>query len=47
VARGEAQDIEAGIAVGATNYMPKPFTPEELTARVALILAVSNDQPSA
>src|SRR5262245_46484235 len=37
-ARTEEADKVAGLAVGADDYMTKPFSPRELTARVRAIL---------
>jgi DNA-binding response OmpR family regulator len=37
-ARVQEDDAEAGLAAGATEYMKKPFSPQELGARVASIL---------
>lgn len=33
-ARARGQDIEAGMAAGASDYVVKPFSPRELLARV-------------
>jgi two-component system, OmpR family, alkaline phosphatase synthesis response regulator PhoP len=37
-ARDEEADRVAGLEVGADDYVPKPFSPRELTARVKAIL---------
>jgi len=37
-AKGEESDIVAGLELGANDYMSKPFSPRELTARVRAIL---------
>ncbi len=37
-ARGSTADRVAGIAEGADDYLPKPFSPAELTVRVKAIL---------
>jgi two-component system phosphate regulon response regulator PhoB len=34
-ARATQQDIEIGLAAGAAEYMVKPFSPQELAARVS------------
>jgi DNA-binding response OmpR family regulator len=34
-ARSTQNDIEAGLAAGAAEYMVKPFSPQELAARVS------------
>ncbi len=37
-ARGEAEDRIRGLALGADDYLAKPFEPEELALRIAAIL---------
>jgi DNA-binding response OmpR family regulator len=37
-ARGEESDRIAGLEIGADDYVTKPFSPKELTARVAALL---------
>jgi two-component system, OmpR family, response regulator CpxR len=37
-ARGEAVDRIVGLEIGADDYLPKPFEPRELTARIRAIL---------
>jgi DNA-binding response OmpR family regulator len=37
-ARGEEADRIAGLELGADDYMSKPFSPRELTARVKAVL---------
>jgi DNA-binding response OmpR family regulator len=37
-ARGEAADRVLGLRLGADDYLPKPFVPQELAARVQAIL---------
>lgn len=51
-ARGDDVDRIVGLEIGADDYLPKPFNPRELTARIRAILrrtslAVSADQPAA
>lgn len=38
-AKGQNSEIETGLSVGAEDYFLKPFSPDELTTRVAAILA--------
>lgn len=44
-ARGEEIDRIVGLEVGADDYLPKPFNPRELLARIRAILRRS-DQPN-
>lgn len=37
-ARGEAEDRIKGLSLGADDYLPKPFEPEELILRIGAIL---------
>jgi DNA-binding response OmpR family regulator len=37
-ARVQDDDVEIGLAAGATDYLKKPFSPQELGARVSSIL---------
>jgi len=37
-ARGSEEDCVAGLDLGADDYVPKPFSPRELTARVKAVL---------
>ena len=41
-ARGEEQDRIAGLMAGADDYLPKPFNPMELAARVRAVLKRSS-----
>src|ERR1017187_5258327 len=45
-ARDEEPDRVAGLEVGADDYVSKPFSPRELTARVKAVLRRSVAQPS-
>jgi DNA-binding response OmpR family regulator len=40
-ARAQESDVERGFGAGATDYMRKPFSPQELRARVEALLARS------
>lgn len=48
-AKGEETDIVLGLGVGADDYVPKPFSPKELVARVSAVLrrgpSRGTDQP--
>jgi two-component system OmpR family response regulator len=37
-ARGEVMDRVVGLELGADDYVPKPFEPRELVARVQTVL---------
>jgi len=37
-ARGDAADRIRGLQLGADDYLPKPFDPEELVARIRAIM---------
>ena len=37
-ARGEAMDRIVGLEIGADDYVPKPFEPRELVARIRSVL---------
>ncbi len=44
-ARGQADDRIEGLRLGADDYLPKPFEPEELALRVGAILKRSHVPP--
>jgi two-component system alkaline phosphatase synthesis response regulator PhoP len=37
-AKGQESEIQAGMSAGATEYLLKPFAPDQLTARIQSIL---------
>src|SRR3982074_1845552 len=45
-ARGDGVDRIVGLEIGADDYLPKPFNPRELTARIRAILRrAKSDEP--
>jgi two-component system response regulator MtrA len=46
-AKSDTEDIVAGLEVGADDYIPKPFKPAELVARVRARLRGSHDESPA
>jgi two-component system response regulator CpxR len=44
-ARGEDVDRIVGLEIGADDYLPKPFNPRELVARIRAILRRTSAQP--
>ena len=46
-ARGELSDKVVGLEIGADDYLPKPFEPRELAARLATILRRARPLPGA
>ncbi|HLN99255.1 MAG TPA: response regulator transcription factor [Pyrinomonadaceae bacterium] len=47
-ARGDDVDRIVGLEIGADDYLPKPFNPRELTARIRAILRrAKSDEPAA
>lgn len=45
-ARGEVTDRIVGLELGADDYLPKPFEPRELVARIQTILRRSRTDPA-
>jgi two-component system, OmpR family, phosphate regulon response regulator OmpR len=45
-ARGESEDRIEGLRLGADDYLPKPFEPEELLLRIEAILRRAQDRPA-
>lgn len=45
-AKGEEEDIVAGLAAGADDYLPKPFSPKVLLARINALLRRSRLAPA-
>ena len=46
-ARGDVMDRVVGLEIGADDYLPKPFEPRELVARVQTILRRQRSAPAA
>ncbi|MDE2369727.1 MAG: response regulator transcription factor [Burkholderiales bacterium] len=46
-ARGDVMDRVVGLELGADDYLPKPFEPRELLARVQTVLRRTAAQPAA
>ena len=44
-ARGEVMDRVVGLEIGADDYLPKPFEPRELVARIATVLRRRRAEP--
>jgi two-component system response regulator CpxR len=45
-ARGDDQDRILGLQMGADDYLPKPFNPRELSARIEAVLRRSSPDPA-
>jgi DNA-binding response OmpR family regulator len=46
-ARGDVTDRIIGLEIGADDYMPKPFEPRELVARIQALLRRQTERPRA
>jgi two-component system phosphate regulon response regulator OmpR len=46
-ARGEITDRVVGLELGADDYLPKPFDPRELVARIQSVLRRTRETPTA
>ncbi len=46
-ARGEDVDRIVGLEIGADDYLPKPFNPRELVARIRAVLRRVDSEPAA
>lgn len=46
-ARGEVNDRVTGLAIGADDYLSKPFDPRELVTRIEIILSRVHNEPEA
>lgn len=44
-AKGEEEDIVAGLELGADDYLPKPFSPQVLLARIKAVLRRKSMEP--
>lgn len=40
-ARGKESEVEAGLSLGANDYLVKPFSPRELQSRVSALLSAA------
>jgi two-component system response regulator CpxR len=45
-ARGDARDRVTGLDLGADDYLPKPFNPQELVARIRAVLRRAAPRPT-
>ena len=45
-AKGQDSEIQSGLEAGAEEYLLKPFSPDQLTARVRAILAKFGKRPA-
>jgi len=46
-AKGDEADRVAGLEIGADDYVPKPFSPRELLARIRAVLRRTRPEPEA
>jgi DNA-binding response OmpR family regulator len=42
-AKGQESEVQAGLQAGAAEYILKPFSPDQLTARITAILGQKNN----
>ena len=45
-ARADPESVNTGLRVGATKYLTKPVTPDELTRHVREVLSIEGEVPS-
>jgi CheY-like chemotaxis protein len=45
-AKGQEAEVQTGLASGADEYLLKPFAPDQLTRKVADILAAAKSKPA-
>jgi DNA-binding response OmpR family regulator len=45
-ARADPESVNTGLRVGATKYLTKPVTPDELTRHVREVLSIEGEIPS-
>ncbi|MBI4770199.1 MAG: response regulator [Chloroflexi bacterium] len=46
-AKGQESEVQTGLSAGATDYILKPFAPDQLARRVTELLAAGSRAPSA
>ncbi|KPK12637.1 MAG: hypothetical protein AMJ56_04735 [Anaerolineae bacterium SG8_19] len=45
-ARADPESVNTGLRVGATKYLTKPVTPDELTRHIREVLSIEGEIPS-
>jgi len=45
-ARADPESIKTGLSLGASKYLTKPVTPDELTSQVREVLSIEDEIPS-